>query len=57
MAWLTAKWIISVFVRSQLPIGSGAIESAVRQVINLRVKCIATYWLRENADTIIRFRA
>ena len=42
---------------SHLPIGSGAIESAVRRVINLRVKSNATYWLRENAETIIRFRA
>lgn len=41
----------------QLPIGSGAIESAVRRVINLRVKSNAVYWLRENAETIIRIRA
>ena len=47
----------SLSLNSQLPIGSGAIESAVRRVINLRVKSNATYWLRENAETIIRFRA
>ena len=41
----------------QLPIGSGAIESAVRRVINLRVKSNSTYWLRENAETMIRLRA
>ncbi len=46
-----------VSVSNHLPIGSGAIESAVRRVINLRVKSNATYWLRENAETIIRFRA
>jgi hypothetical protein len=40
-----------------MPIGSGAIESAVRRVINLRVKSNATYWLRENAETMIRLRA
>ena len=39
------------------PIGSGAIESAVRRVINLRVKSNAVYWLRENAETMIRLRA
>jgi len=44
-------------INSHLPIGSGAIERAVRRVINLRVKSNATYWLRENAETIIRFRA
>lgn len=41
----------------QLPIGSGAIESAVRRVINLRVKSNSTYWLRQNAETMIRLRA
>jgi hypothetical protein len=40
-----------------MPIGSGAIESAIRRVINLRVKSNAVYWLRENAETIIRLRA
>ena len=51
---------------SGLPIGSGAIESAIRRVLrvhrglgqqNLRVKSNATYWLRENAETLIRLRA
>ncbi len=42
---------------NKTPIGSGAIESAVRRVINLRVKSNATYWLRENAETMIRVRA
>lgn len=41
----------------QMPIGSGAIESAIRRVVNLRVKSNATYWLRENAETMIRLRA
>lgn len=40
-----------------MPIGSGAIESAVRRVINLRVKSNGVYWLRENAETMIRLRA
>ena len=43
--------------RHQMPIGSGAIESAIRRVINLRVKSNSTYWLRENAETMIRLRA
>jgi len=42
---------------SHMPIGSGAIESAVRRVINLRVKSNAVYWLRDNAETMIRLRA
>jgi len=40
-----------------MPIGSGAIESAVRRVINMRVKSNAVYWLRDNAESIIRLRA
>lgn len=40
-----------------MPIGSGAIESAIRRVVNLRVKSNSTYWLRENAETMIRLRA
>jgi hypothetical protein len=47
----------SVSRAQKTPIGSGAIESAVRRVINLRVKSNATYWLRENAETMIRLRA
>ncbi len=47
----------SLSLNSHLPIGIGAIESAVRRVINLRVKSNATHWLREIAETIIRFRA
>jgi len=40
-----------------MPIGSGAIESAIRRVINMRVKSNAVYWIRDNAETIIRLRA
>ena len=47
----------SLSLSNHLPIGSGAIESAVRRGINLRVKSNATYRLRENAETIICFRA
>ena len=39
--------------RNQMPIGSGAIENAVKRIINLRVKSNSTYWLRENAETMI----
>ena len=34
-----------------MPIGSGAIQSDVRRVINLRVKSNAVYWLSE----VVRF--
>ena len=32
-------------------------QNLCEYAINLRVKSNATYWLRENAETIIRFRA
>ena len=41
----------------KMPIGSGAIESAIRRIINLRVKSNAVYWLRDNAETMIRLRS
>jgi len=40
-----------------LPIGSGAIESVVRRVFNLRIKGAAIYWKQQNAEAIILLRA
>lgn len=40
-----------------LPIGSGAIESSVRRVINLRIKGPCTFWLKNNAEHILMLRA
>jgi hypothetical protein len=39
-----------------LPIGSGAMESSIRRVINMRLKGAATYWLRENAEKMLMLR-
>ena len=39
-----------------LPIGSGVIESAVRRVINLRVKGPGIIWHQENADKVLHMR-
>ena len=39
-----------------MPIGSGAIESALRRIINLCVKSNEMYWLRGNVETMIRQR-
>ena len=33
-----------------LPLGSGAIESNIRRVVNLRLKGNATYWNEDNAE-------
>ncbi len=40
-----------------LPIGSGAIESTIRRVINLRLKGNSIYWTEENAEAVFQLRA
>lgn len=40
----------------KLPIGSGAIESLVRQVVNLRLKGNGKFWLPNNAEILLHAR-
>lgn len=40
-----------------LPLGSGAIESNIRRVVNLRLKGNAIYWREENAEGMLQIRA
>ena len=40
-----------------IPCGSGAIESAIRRVINQRLKSNAMYWRQENAEAVFAVRA
>lgn len=40
-----------------LPIGSGAVESSVRRVINLRLKGASVCWTEEHAEGILHLRA
>ena len=40
-----------------LPLGSGAIESAVRRVVNLRLKGNAKYWIEEDAEHMLLLRS
>lgn len=40
-----------------LPIGSGAVESAIRRVINLRVKSPGMFWDPKNAEGFLYLRA
>lgn len=37
----------------KMPIGSGAIESLIRQVVNQRLKGNGKFWLQENAEAIL----
>lgn len=40
----------------KMPIGSGAIESLIRQVVNLRLKGNGKFWLLHNAEAILHAR-
>ena len=44
-------------IAMKLPIGSGAIESAVRRVINLRLKGAGLFWCRASAEAILLLRS
>lgn len=43
--------------RQGLPLGSGAVESAIRRVINLRLKGPGLMWREENAEAALALRA
>ena len=40
-----------------IPIGSGSIESAIRRIINLRLKGPGIFWREENAEAMLYLRA
>ena len=40
----------------KLPIGSGAVESLIRQAVNLRLKGNGKFWLQHNAEIILHSR-
>jgi len=39
-----------------LPLGSGAVESLIRQVVNLRLKGASKFWLQESAEALLHAR-
>jgi hypothetical protein len=41
----------------KMPIGSGAIESTVRRVVNLRLKGASLFWCRASAEAILLLRS
>ncbi len=43
--------------RRGVPRGSGAIESTIRRVINLRLKGNGIYWTEDNAEAVFQLRA
>jgi hypothetical protein len=40
----------------KMPIGSGCVESAIRRVVNLRLKGPCIFWCKENAEAILLLR-
>ncbi len=52
------KGLLHYYKISQLnlPIGSGAVESLIRQAVNLRLKGNGKFWLEENAEVILPAR-
>lgn len=52
-----ARMRYSAFRAAALPIGSGAVESAVRRVINLRMKGASIFWDEAHAEGILHLRA
>jgi hypothetical protein len=46
----------ATYRRRGLPLGSGAIESAIRRVINLRLKGNSIFWEEENAEGMLQIR-
>lgn len=45
------------FREAKLPIGSGAVESCVRRLVNLRFKGNGIFWTPENAEGVLQLRA
>ena len=46
----------ATYRRRGLPMGSGAIESAIRRVINLRLKGNSVFWEEANAEGMLQIR-
>jgi hypothetical protein len=45
------------FRRRGIPLGSGAVESAIRRVVNLRLKGPSMFWRGPNAERMLHLRA
>lgn len=47
----------ATFKKLNLPIGSGCVESAIRRVINLRLKSPGMFWKRQTAEVMLFLRS
>jgi hypothetical protein len=53
----TARIDYATHREAKRPVGSGAVESAIRRVVNLRIKATTKFWLEENAEHMLRLRS
>lgn len=47
----------ALFADANVPRGSGAVESAIRRVVNQRLKGAGTFWLEHNAEGMLLLRS
>src|SRR2546423_533390 len=52
-----SRMVYAKLMAMKLPIGSGAIESTVRRVVNLRLKGPSLFWCRASAEAILLLRS
>jgi hypothetical protein len=52
-----SRMAYATLIAMKLPIGSGAIESTVRRVVNLRLKGPSLFWCRANAEALLLLRS
>ena len=52
-----SRMTYATLMAMKLPIGSGAIESTVRRVVNLRLKGPSIFWCRASAEAILLLRS
>jgi hypothetical protein len=55
--WDAGRLRYNSFRRRGVPLGSGAIESTIRRVLNLRLKGNGIFWTEENAEAVFQLRA
>jgi len=51
-ARMAYQWLRTI----KMPIGSGCVESAIRRVVNLRLKGPCIFWCKKNAEAILLLR-
>jgi hypothetical protein len=52
-----SRFQYSTYKENGIPIGSGTVESAVRRILNLRIKGPGIFWKRDNLEKIIFLRS